>query len=236
MDSRFWLFHFWLPLLLMSGVLYLLEHSSLDMALARFWYQQEGGAWALRDHWFSYGIMHHWGKRMIIGLGLSCLLLYALSWKVARLRTWRWSLLFTLVAMILVPTTVATLKRLTGVPCPWDLADFGGTLPYLHSFQYTAAMAAGHCFPAAHASSGFGLLGLYFAFSPFIEKHRYWLLLPGLITGISFGFAQQLRGAHFISHDLWTAFIAWFGLLLLLVLAWRFTPPGGRAEHPESAR
>jgi membrane-associated PAP2 superfamily phosphatase len=32
---------------------------------------------------------------------------------------------------------------------------------------------------------------------------------------VTFGIAQQFRGAHFLSHDLWTAMICWtvaFGL------------------------
>ena len=35
-------------------------------------------------------------------------------------------------------------------------------------------------------------------------------IVPGLVDGTGFGVAQQLRGAHFLSHDLWTAAICWF--------------------------
>jgi membrane-associated PAP2 superfamily phosphatase len=28
-------------------------------------------------------------------------------------------------------------------------------------------------------------------------------------TGMVFGLSQQLRGAHFLSHDLWTAALCW---------------------------
>jgi hypothetical protein len=31
--------------------------------------------------------------------------------------------------------------------------------------------------------------------------------------GVVFGATQQLRGAHFLSHDLWTAAICWFNSL-----------------------
>lgn len=227
-DSRYWVTHFWLPLLVMALVLTLFEATPLDVKLAGFWYKMEGGEWALRNHWFTYHVMHHWGKRLIIGFGLALLFLYAASWKFERLRRWRWSLLFSLTAMILVPSCVAILKRLSGVPCPWSVQEFGGNLPYLHSFQYLTAPAAGHCFPAAHASSGFGLFALYFAFAPFLAKHRRLLLLPGLIVGFSFGLAQQLRGAHYLSHDLWSATIAWLGLVLMSALVWRFAPPA----HP----
>jgi len=235
MGSRFWLTHFWLPLLVMAAVLTLFELTPLDLKLAGAWYRLEGSEWALRNHWFTYHIMHHWGKRLIAAIGLTLLIMYAASWKVTGLRRWRWSLLFSVIAMIIVPSTVAILKRLSGVPCPWSVEEFGGNLPYLHTFQYLAAPAAGHCFPAAHASSGFGLLALYFSFAPFIAKNRWLLLLPGLVIGFSFGLAQQLRGAHYLSHDLWSATIAWLGLVLFSALAWRFAPPaGGLGQEPRA--
>ena len=41
-----------------------------------------------------------------------------------------------------------------------------------------------------------------------------WLVLA-LVLGLILGIAQQLRGAHYMSHTLWTAWICWtFGLLV----------------------
>ncbi len=31
----------------------------------------------------------------------------------------------------------------------------------------------------------------------------------GLVAGLIFGISQQLRGAHFLSHDLWSLTICW---------------------------
>lgn len=224
-NTHFWKYHFWLPLLLAMSVLTLFEHTSLDIVIADFWYQLEGGSWTLRKNWFSYELMHHWGKRLVISIGLILMILLAASWKIELLRKWRWSLVFSITAMILPLSFVTILKNLSVVPCPWDISLFGGTQPYLHNFEYTAATRVGHCFPAGHSSGGFALFSLYFAFSPFVTKNRYLLLLPGLVVGSSFGFAQQLRGAHFLSHDLWSATICWFGALLLLTLAWKIVPP-----------
>ena len=44
-------------------------------------------------------------------------------------------------------------------------------------------------------------------------------LAVGLLAGGVFGFSQQLRGAHFLSHDLWTLATCWavsLGLYLLV--------------------
>ena len=225
LNTQFWVYHLWLPLMCIVPILYLFEHTSLDVVIADFWYQFEGGYWSLRKNWFTYEVMHHWGKRLILLIGLVLMALYAASWKVDRLRSWRWSFAFSVTAMILLPSLVAFLKHLSSVPCPWDVSRFGGGLAYLHNLHFTSGISSGHCFPAGHSSGGFGLFAVYFAFGPFVTRNRSWLLLPGLVTGLAFGFAQELRGAHFISHDLWSVAICWFGALLLFKLAWSLRRP-----------
>ncbi len=234
LDSQFWVYHLWLPLLLVIPVFYMFEHTSLDMSLANFLYQAEGGDWVLRKGWFTYDVMHRGGKRLIVAAGLVLLALYAASWKFERLRQWRWSMAVSCLGMIVLPATVAFLKHHNASPCPWSVNQFGGSLAYLHSLRFSMAPPTGHCLPASHSSGGFGLLAIYVAFSPFMTRRRYWLLLPGLVTGIAFGVAQQLRGAHFISHDVWSLAICWFGALLLLKLAWRFRTAGRRHFAPET--
>ena len=36
-----------------------------------------------------------------------------------------------------------------------------------------------------------------------------------------FGFSQQLRGAHFLSHDVWSAAICWLTALGVYASTWR---------------
>jgi len=43
LDTHFWLYHFWLPLLFVVPTLYLFEYTSIDTVFADFWYQLEGG-------------------------------------------------------------------------------------------------------------------------------------------------------------------------------------------------
>ncbi|QJW84804.1 hypothetical protein HK414_17725 [Ramlibacter terrae] len=68
----------------------------------------------------------------------------------------------------------------------------------------------GRCFPAGHASSGFALFGGYFAWRGVDARtaHR-WLAGAGA-GGLVLGLAQQWRGAHFMSHTLWTAVVCWW--------------------------
>jgi membrane-associated PAP2 superfamily phosphatase len=120
--------------------------------------------------------------------------------------------------MVLLPTLIAFSKRFSSVPCPWDLARYGGDAVYRHNLSYPVGPAEiGHCFPAGHASGGFALLALYFAAYASARFPAVYLL-PGILVGVVFALAQQARGAHFISHDLWTLSICWFGALGLYVL------------------
>jgi membrane-associated PAP2 superfamily phosphatase len=57
--------------------------------------------------------------------------------------------------------------------------------------------------------------GLYFFCRHFWPERSGLVLFAVILAGVVFGFAQQLRGAHFISHDLTTALICWSVTLLL---------------------
>jgi membrane-associated PAP2 superfamily phosphatase len=217
-DKRFWLSHLVLPLAVAATLLSVLEHSSVDLWLADKWFALEGGHWAWRDHWLAYEVIHHYGKQALIGFGLALLLLIALGYRVKGLRRWRLPLTYLLTSMAVLPSLIAGSKRFSPVPCPWDLARYGGDAVYQHNFDYTFGLAAsGHCFPAGHASGGFALLAIYFAAYLYARRPALFLL-PGLVVGFVFAFGQQARGAHFLSHDLWTLSLCWFGALGLFLL------------------
>lgn len=217
-DTRFWLIHLALPLAAAVTALALLEQTSADLWLADRWFALEGSAWAWRDHWLTYDVIHHHGKQMVIALGLLLLALIALSFRLAGLRQWRLPLTYLLAAMALLPAVIAWFKRISPVPCPWDLARYGGDAGYLRTFEHSFGFTdAGHCFPAGHASGGFALLALYFAAYLYARRPALFLL-PGLLVGSVFALGQQARGAHFLSHDLWTLSWCWFGALGLFLL------------------
>ena len=44
------------------------------------------------------------------------------------------------------------------------------------------------------------------------------------LTGLMFGIAQQSRGAHFVSHDLWSAFLVWMITLSVYAFAIQGAP------------
>jgi membrane-associated PAP2 superfamily phosphatase len=114
------------------------------------------------------------------------------------------------------------LKTVTNVDCPWDLAPFGGQFPYVPLFaDRPDELRHARCFPAAHASSGYALIALHFACKERRLAVARFGLGMGIAAGLAFGIAQQSRGAHFLSHDLWSAAIAWIVPLTLYMWVFR---------------
>jgi membrane-associated PAP2 superfamily phosphatase len=135
---------------------------------------------------------------------------------------WRRPAAYFVLAVVLTVGITGALKTITNVDCPWDLRAFGGRFPYVSLFgDRPDELRPGRCFPAAHASSGFALMALYFVFRERNQRLAYLGLATGMLVGLVFGLAQQARGAHFLSHDLWSAMLAWFIALTLYAFGFR---------------
>ena len=197
----------WFAALLASWVL---MSAGGDQWLADQLYQLEGHQWALKDAWVTTHLIHKGGKWLSAFATLLALVACFHAWRHARWRTWRWPLLYLVLAVALGTGTVSLLKSLTHMDCPWDLSRYGGLREYVGLFATRPAdMSRGMCFPAGHASAGYAWVSLYF-FALMVRPDWRWRgLAAGLLAGAVFGFAQQLRGAHFLSHDLWTLVTCW---------------------------
>ena len=125
-----------------------------------------------------------------------------------------------MLAVALGTGVVSLLKSLTNMDCPWDLARYGGSREFIGLFATRpAVMPRGVCFPGGHSSAGFAWVSLYFVALMMRPAWRWRGLAVGLLAGGLFGVSQQLRGAHFLSHDLWTLATCWavsLGLYLLI--------------------
>lgn len=62
--------------------------------------------------------------------------------------------------------------------------------------------------------AAFAFLGLYFLWRPYRLQLARALALAVCAVGLLFGYAQLLRGAHYPSHTLWTAWLCWTGFVL----------------------
>lgn len=201
------------------------EASGLDLTLTRWVGSPSGFAW--RDSFLAERLLHGGGRV----LGWCLLLLLALDavrpWLAGPTRRERWwAVGAVVVGVVLVPLT----KRFSATSCPWDLAEFGGRATYVpHWLLGLTDGGPGHCFPSGHAVVAFGFFSVYFfwrAHRPMVAR----MVLVGVIAlGLVFGWAQWIRGAHFVSHTLWSAWMCW--VIGALMLRMRLATSGGASRR-----
>ena len=208
-----------LSLSLLCFILAVLFHQTqVDVSLARLFYI--GGAkWLYQDSFWTETILHKGGMKLII-IGFSIYILkfiYELYQKKLT-REQKVEKIYFLLTYILTVTVIGLLKKQTTLPCPWHVKEFDGPRDFQAIWTlFNSLYPKGNCFPAGHASAGYGLFVLYFAKSLY-QRSSLKYLLPGLTLGLIFGISQQFRGAHFLSHDLITV-----TLCLLLPLTVTYT-------------
>lgn len=192
------------------------DASGLDLAFARLAGGPAGFPW--RDNWVLVNFSHEGARRFawVVALGI-CL---AVWWPVgAFARIGQRERLELAASTLLGALAVAVLKAGSHTSCPWELSAFGGLAHHVSHWSLAGDGGTGRCFPAGHAASGFTFMGGYFAFRLADARlARIWLA-TALATGILLGLAQQWRGAHFMSHTLWSAVACW-GVACLLHAVW----------------
>ncbi len=194
-------------MLALTGALLLAwDASGLDLSVAR-WSGSAAG-FALRDNWWLTVVLHDGAHKLAWAVAL--LLCLGVWWPVGALRDLTLAERLQLASTpLLAVLAVNLLKRASGANCPWDLSPFGGMAPWLSHWStfWQADGGGGHCFPAGHASSGFAFVGGWLVWR---RRHPViawrWLALA-LAVGALLGLSQQLRGAHFTSHTLWTLWV-----------------------------
>ncbi|TFZ08661.1 phosphatase PAP2 family protein [Ramlibacter humi] len=183
------------------------DASGLDLPAAQ-WASHAGG-FPLRDNWLWSKVLHE-GARTAVWL----MVLWPVSalWRptgvLRRLPRARigWLLATALTGMLLI----SVLKHHSLTSCPWDLREFGGKARLVSHWAWGLSDGgSGQCFPGGHASAGFAWLAGYFAFREHQPRVARAWLAGALVAGAAMGVAQQLRGAHFASHTLWTAWLCW---------------------------
>ena len=183
------------------------DASRLDLTLAH-WFGSASG-FSLESHWLWRGVLHDdirlWPWVIELGLLVAIFLPVGSFRQLPMAR--RAQLALTTLAALL---TVSTIKLYSHTSCPWDLREFGGMATYVsHWALGWRDGGTGGCFPAGHASAGFSFIGGFFAFWHALPKTAWRWFAGAMLAGLVLGLAQQVRGAHYMSHTLWTAWLCW---------------------------
>ncbi|MGP5119275.1 PAP2 family lipid A phosphatase [Psychrobacter alimentarius] len=191
-----------------------LEHSQIDLLISKLFYLN--GQWLLEKGAQPYALIFYDApKALLILFAIYLMTVLAIKYRTPlnadfslnHSKRSRYILplsvreiSYLLIVIIIVPTTIATLKSVTHVSCPNHLMLFGGDMPYLDLWQSIVAKTPAKCFPAAHASAGFSLYGL--AFLPTWRKYRYKIFEAVTALGWTMGLYKMLFGDHFFNHTL----------------------------------
>lgn len=191
--------------------------TGLDRAVSDFFFDSSTSRFRGQDS-FALELIGHQAARAFLWIVWIGVVVATFAVHHARLRPEMHTALYaTLLAMALGPIVVFLLKGITSHQCPWSLRSYGGFADY-SSHWFVAKAEAGRCFPSGHAAGGFSLIAIYFLGraigSNLLQRVG---LIAALALGTAFSAVRVAQGAHFLSHNLWSAAIDW--LVAALVFA-----------------
>ena len=190
LPSRFYGYQLFILIVLAVVFTWLSRNEALDRWITGFWYDAATQSFPLqKDHLLDL-LNHRLAKYIAIALG-AVALFYGAYKRNARLVTA--ALLMGLGALV-----VGVLKSMSHHSCPWDLVEYGGkAMSYPLFSAVPADSGPGRCFPGGHSSSGFMVMGLFFAFWRERPRLAWSFVVLGILLGLRSGHA---RGAFFLSQ------------------------------------
>ena len=180
--------------------------SSLDIAVARWFYRPIGtDHWALATQapWPLLYRASPWVTASLVIAGLAMLAAGTLL----RRRPWRRHAVFVLLSVVLGPGLLGNVlfKDHWNHPRPREIVEFGGALRYVPT--PLPGREGGASFPCGHCTVGF-LYGIGWWIWKRRRARALTSLSAGLLAGGLLGVGRMAAGAHFLSDILWSALLA----------------------------
>lgn len=211
--------HILWPLVLAPLLAFLFELTPLDRVLIGHYFDATAHAFPLRDDAFLQNVMHSGTKLLVIAIAFAVFGAFLLTYLLPQWEPQRRRLLWIAAGMAGGSLLVSLLKHGSALHCPWDLAEYGGYAPFHGLFDMLpSSVAPGRCFPGGHASGGFALMAFYFGLRDTHPRKACACLAAGIVAGMVMGWSQMMRGAHFLSHNIWSGWVVWTYLALQYAL------------------
>jgi membrane-associated PAP2 superfamily phosphatase len=214
--------------LLLCGLLFtwIARDGALDFRLAHLFFDPSTHSFPLRVS----DALDFWGHTVlklftVWILVIAAVVLVVSNW-VESLKSWRRALFLFVVMAACAAYLVQTLKGASVHSCPWDINTFGGSAQWFPLFGPIGAMSGpGLCWPGGHASGGFAVMAGYFALRDSKPKLARLILIFSLAIGALMSVVQMARGAHFLSHNLWSMWLVWVTCFVIDALMRLILPP-----------
>ena len=191
--------------------LFLPVGGAIDLSLISPYINQHGDFF-LRSDWALTKINHDAVKYVLIMVYATLLIQWIQAYQ-RRLHEQSWQYGYFFIMAMCSTIFIGFLKSHAAHACPWDMISLS-----LNHWNWDFSATHGHCFPGGHASTGFALMVGYFVYHDINKRRAYFFLFSAMILGFAMGWAQMMRGAHFFSHNIWTAWIIWAMNLLGYIL------------------
>jgi len=206
-----------LPLVLAGSGLAVVSVGDLDFRIVQRFFDASSGSWPYQWNFWTQTVFHKGGRDGVVAVAVAAAGVAALAGRCRAVSGhWRWPACYFVLALGLCTGLVAVLKSMSWVPCPWESTVFGGDVVHGSLWVFSpGGIRHGRCYPGAHASSGFALMASYYALRVRHRRAAWLALAGGGAGGFLFGAAQTARGAHYPSHNLWSAIMVWSVCTLL---------------------
>ncbi|MFC7299587.1 PAP2 family protein [Herminiimonas aquatilis] len=230
--------------LTITGLLFvwLSNNGTIDFWITKHFYDDELHIFSFQNSKFLESIGHKFLKDLTACILIVGILLSIASYVIAALRPLRRPLIGFCVMAIASALFISYLKSISIHSCPWDLQMYGGQAKWFPLFSgFLTANSQGHCWPGGHASGGFALIAGYFSFREYRPHLASAFLFSGFLFGSLMSFVQIVRGAHFLSHNLWTLWFIWTiclvidGIFRLICLLQKNSPSLNERLHKFSS-
>lgn len=198
---------------------------NLDRSLIEHWMTPQGEFY-LKGHWALAALGHQYVKWILIFCAVLVLGQFILSIKLKQSSMDRWRYGYFFVLLLIPGMLIGLLKSHAAHACPWDM-----TVNHATYFTWIFNATAGHCFPGGHASAGFSIMAGYFIYRDRNLTRAHFYLIAGIVLGFAMGWTQMMRGAHFLSHNLWTGLIIWTVNVMAYLLFYRKLNPSSALNH-----
>lgn len=178
----------------------LFRRTTLDIDLQTLAYDAASSSWPYAQR-FPWSFLHDFGTLPGLLLALGAIGVFTASFVNRRWLSWRFPALYIFALTALGPGLVTNIfgKVLAGRPRPEEIAEFGGTMPFLRPFEL-GTPGKGFSFLCGHCSMGF--LFLVFFFLSERRAIRWLALVLSSVFGLLLGVARVVDGAHFPSDIL----------------------------------
>lgn len=186
-------------------------YPSLDYKIQSLFYNSHEKTWLIQETKFFRLALYTIPKVLIAIASLLLIYWYSKHSDPLRMR----KIFAFLFCLIFIPTLVSLIKSKTNIHCPNDLSDFNGKVPFrsLIDFNsYTSILKIygnGNCFPGGHCSGGYACMSSFLILDDLYKKSG---IIIGFLLGTYMALYQMTKGAHFLSHTLFT-----FGFSIIVI-------------------